>query len=124
MMDLAVSRKLIEFLLEKSNNMTYILIQNNNGGVMKESVLKFVVISLLSLLMVSCGANKEITRYENTDNSQKNLPHGGIVSEMLEQAREFYVTEFPSKIKIILPKLLLIMKPHYELSIILAITLE
>jgi len=92
MMDLAVSRKLIEFLLEKSNNMTYILIQNNNGGVMKESVLKFVVISLLSLLMVSCGANKEITRYENTDNSQKNLPHGGIVSEMLEQAREFYVT--------------------------------
>ena len=59
---------------------------------MKATVLKFVVISLLSLLMASCGANKEITRYENTDDSQKNLQHGGIVSEMLEQAREFYVT--------------------------------
>lgn len=58
---------------------------------MKESLLKFFVISLLSLLISSCGANKEITRYENIDNSQKNLPHGGIVSEMLEQAREFYV---------------------------------
>jgi membrane-bound lytic murein transglycosylase D len=59
---------------------------------MKETVLKFVVISLLSLLAASCGANKEITRYENTDDSQKTLQHGGIVSEMLEQAREFYVT--------------------------------
>lgn len=59
---------------------------------MKETVLKFVVISLLSLLAASCGANKEITRYENTDDSQKTVQHGGIVSEMLEQAREFYVT--------------------------------
>jgi membrane-bound lytic murein transglycosylase D len=59
---------------------------------MKVNVLKFVVISLLSLLLASCGANKEITRYENTDNSQRTVSHGGIVSEMLEQAREFYVT--------------------------------
>lgn len=72
--------------------MPYILIQNNNGGIMKETVLKFFVISLFSLILVSCGANKEITRYENSDSSQKNLLHGGIVSEMLEQAREFYVT--------------------------------
>ncbi len=59
---------------------------------MKVDVLKFVVISLLSLIIASCGANKEITRYENTDNSQRTFSHGGIVSEMLEQAREFYVT--------------------------------
>lgn len=59
---------------------------------MKVNVLKFVVISLLSLIIASCGANKEITRYENTDNSQRTISHGGIVSEMLEQAREFYVT--------------------------------
>jgi membrane-bound lytic murein transglycosylase D len=71
--------------------MDYILTSNNNGGVMKETVLKIVVISLLSLLVASCGGNKEITRYENTEVSQ-DQPHGGIVSEMLEQAREFYVT--------------------------------
>ena len=59
---------------------------------MKETVLRFIVISLLSLIVASCGANKEITRYENTDASQKTVQHGGIVSEMLEQAREFYVT--------------------------------
>ncbi|OGU84472.1 MAG: hypothetical protein A2W11_12380 [Ignavibacteria bacterium RBG_16_35_7] len=59
---------------------------------MKETVLKFIVISLLSLIVTSCGANKEITRYENADESRKTLHHGGIVSEMLEQAREYYVT--------------------------------
>lgn len=59
---------------------------------MKETVLKFIVISLLSLMIASCGANKEITRYENTDDSQRSIQQGGIVSEMLEQAREFYVT--------------------------------
>lgn len=58
---------------------------------MKETVLKFGVISLLSLFLASCGANKEITRYENTDDSQKSIQRGGIVSEMLEQARQFYV---------------------------------
>jgi membrane-bound lytic murein transglycosylase D len=59
---------------------------------MKVNVLKFIAISLLSLIMLSCGANKEITRYENIENSQKTIAHSGIVSEMLEQAREFYVT--------------------------------
>ncbi|NWF90487.1 MAG: hypothetical protein HXY50_13625, partial [Ignavibacteriaceae bacterium] len=58
---------------------------------MKETVLKFGVISLFSLLVSSCGANKEITRYENTDDTQKYVQKSGIVSEMLEQAREFYV---------------------------------
>lgn len=70
--------------------MTYISNQNNNGGVMKETILRIIVISLLSLMLGYCGANKEITRYENTGVSKGNQ-HGGIVSEMLEQAREFYV---------------------------------
>lgn len=83
---------LVKFLLEILKNMTYILIQNNNGGVMKETVIRFVVISLLSLGLASCGANKEITRYEDTDVSQKPASHGGIVSEMLEQTREYYVS--------------------------------
>ncbi|MCK7517362.1 MAG: hypothetical protein MZV64_06385 [Ignavibacteriales bacterium] len=60
---------------------------------MKETVLRFIVISLLSLIVASCGANKEITRYvEYLTPLRKHVQHGGIVSEMLEQAREFYVT--------------------------------
>ena len=82
---------MFNYLLENANNIPYIFAQNNNGGVMKETVLKFIVISLLSLMIASCGANKEITRYENTDESQKSIKQGGIVSEMLEQAREFHV---------------------------------
>ncbi len=70
--------------------MTYISNQNNNGGVMKETLIRFVVISLLSLVLGSCGGNKEITRYDDTSVS-RGKQHGGIVSEMLEQAREFYV---------------------------------
>ena len=56
---------------------------------MKETLIRFVVISLLSLFLASCGGNKEITRYDDTSVSKSK--HGGIVSEMLEQAREFYV---------------------------------
>lgn len=69
--------------------MNYIANQNNNGGIMKETLIQSVVISLLSLVIVSCGGNKEITRYDDTSVSKSK--HGGIVSEMLEQAREFYV---------------------------------
>lgn len=69
--------------------MTYISNQNNNGGGMKETLIRFVVISLLSLFLASCGGNKEITRYDDTSVSKSK--HGGVVSEMLEQAREFYV---------------------------------
>jgi membrane-bound lytic murein transglycosylase D len=79
-----------KFLLENTKYMIYISNQNNHGGIMKPNVMRFVVISLLSLVLGSCGANKEITRYEDTDVSKRNQ-HGGIVSEMLEQAREFYV---------------------------------
>ena len=59
---------------------------------MKKTLLKIVVISLLSLIFASCGANKEITRYENTGDTQVAQQHIGIVSEMLEDAREHYVS--------------------------------
>jgi membrane-bound lytic murein transglycosylase D len=52
--------------------------------------LPLFVISLFSLLLVSCGGNKEIAKNDNSTQSRVN--QGGIVSEMLEQARQHYVT--------------------------------
>jgi membrane-bound lytic murein transglycosylase D len=57
---------------------------------MKSKFLPLFVISLFSLLLISCGGNKEVTKSDNSQNSSVN--HGGIVSEMLEQARQHYVT--------------------------------
>lgn len=47
-----------------------------------------LVFFLFTLLFVSCGSNKEITKDESGNNS---YPKSGIVGEMLEQARQFYV---------------------------------
>jgi membrane-bound lytic murein transglycosylase D len=47
-----------------------------------------IVISLFALFFVSCGSNKELTKDESSKN---NYPKSGIVGEMLEQARQFYV---------------------------------
>jgi membrane-bound lytic murein transglycosylase D len=57
---------------------------------MRSRLLPLFVISLFSLVIVSCGGNKEITKNENS--RDKNVNQGGIVSEMLEQARKNYVT--------------------------------
>jgi membrane-bound lytic murein transglycosylase D len=57
---------------------------------MKSRYLPVFVISLFSLLLVSCGGNKEIAKNDYSPKSQVN--HGGIVSEMLEQARQHYIT--------------------------------
>ncbi len=56
--------------------------------------LKFLCLAAISsfvLLLVSCGTNKEIPKDETASSQIKNLYRGGIVSEMLEQARQFYV---------------------------------
>lgn len=59
---------------------------------MIKKTLPFVVISLFSLLFVSCGGNKEIAKSDNSgENTQKTTQKSGIVSEMLEQARQHYV---------------------------------
>jgi membrane-bound lytic murein transglycosylase D len=58
---------------------------------MSKKLLPLFAISLLALFLFSCGANKEIAKDDNSKETQTTVPKGGIVSEMLEQARQFYV---------------------------------
>src|SRR5690606_14155260 len=58
---------------------------------MTKKILPFVVTSLFSLLMISCSGNKEVTKDDNSGSQVKTVQNGGIVSEMLEQARQHYV---------------------------------
>ena len=83
---------LFNYLLEKSNNIIYIFVQNKYGSRMKANLIRFTTVALFSLLLISCGANREITRYDDQPDEQKTIRQSGIVSEMLEQARGFYVT--------------------------------
>ncbi len=57
---------------------------------MVRKILPFVAISLFSLLFYSCGGNKDISKNENSGSDLK-VQKVGIVSEMLEQARQYYV---------------------------------
>ncbi len=59
---------------------------------MRKRILPIVVISLFALIFYSCGANKEIVKSENSSVSADSIQKVGIVSEMLEQARQYYVT--------------------------------
>ncbi len=58
---------------------------------MRKRILPLVAISLFALLLGSCGTNKEIAKDENSKTTQPNIQKVGIVSEMLEQARQYYV---------------------------------
>jgi peptidoglycan lytic transglycosylase D len=58
---------------------------------MRKKHLLLVIISLFSLILYSCGANKEITKDESFRKNTVKVQNGGIVSEMLEQARQYYV---------------------------------
>ncbi len=58
---------------------------------MSKRILPLVAISLFALLLNSCGANKEIAKDENSKSNQTTIQKVGIVSEMLEQARQYYV---------------------------------
>ncbi len=59
---------------------------------MKQTILPFIAISLFALLLSSCGGNKEITRDENSQDQNESVVKGGIVSEMMEQARQYYIS--------------------------------
>ncbi len=59
---------------------------------MKQKILPFIGISLFALLFSSCGGNKEITRDDNTSYNATSVHKGGIVSEMMEQARQYYIS--------------------------------
>jgi len=58
---------------------------------MRKSALAFLVISLLSLLVVSCGGNKEIAKEVILKDTLQVVNKNEIVSELLEQARQSYV---------------------------------
>ena len=58
---------------------------------MGKKQLLIVIISLFALLFYSCGANKEITKTDKFDKKAVKVQSGGIVSELLEQARQYYV---------------------------------
>jgi membrane-bound lytic murein transglycosylase D len=58
---------------------------------MRKNPIPLVIIFLFALLLYSCGANKEITRNDKSEKKTVTVQDGGIVSEMLEQARQFYV---------------------------------
>ncbi len=59
---------------------------------MKLKILPFIVIFFFALLISSCGGNKEITRDEISPSNNTNVQKGGIVSEMMEQARQYYIS--------------------------------
>jgi membrane-bound lytic murein transglycosylase D len=58
---------------------------------MQKRILPFVAISLFALLFSSCGTNKEIAKNENSKETQTEVQKISIVSEMLEQARQYYI---------------------------------
>jgi len=64
---------------------------------MTRKLILLLAISLFSLTLLSCGGNKEIAKDESSKNIQKDVNRGGIVSEMLEQARQFYVSALEKK---------------------------
>ena len=58
---------------------------------MRERQLLITIISLFALLFYSCGANKEITQNDRFNKNIEKVQSGGIVSELLEQARQYYI---------------------------------
>jgi len=58
---------------------------------MSKRILPFVAMSLFVLSLYSCGTNKEIAKDENSLNKQTSVQKVGIVSELLEQARQSYI---------------------------------
>lgn len=57
---------------------------------MRLASLKFLVVPVLALFLYSCGANTDITKKSQSENSQ--LKTVEISAELLEQARQYYVT--------------------------------
>ncbi len=58
---------------------------------MIKGILPLMVISLFALFLSSCGTNKEIAKDKESFTNQNKIQKVGIVSELLEQARQYYV---------------------------------
>lgn len=59
---------------------------------MTENILRSITISLFALFLASCGTNKEMVKETTSSETITEVQKGGIVSEMLEQARQHYIT--------------------------------
>ncbi len=59
---------------------------------MKKTLLLFTSLLIISLLLVSCAGNKSISNEEGSFNGQQEIHKTDIVSELLEQARQLYVS--------------------------------
>jgi membrane-bound lytic murein transglycosylase D len=60
-------------------------------GVIMKKLLIPVTLCILATIFISCSSNKEITKYDSSESLNTGFPKSGIVGEMLEQARQFYV---------------------------------
>lgn len=58
---------------------------------------RFTLISVFLLFLYSCSGNKEITQEEKTSTPNVTIDKGSIVSEMLEKARQDYLTALEKK---------------------------
>jgi len=58
---------------------------------MRRRILPLLVSSLLALMFVSCGANKEVAKNDSSKETPSEVRQSGIVAELLEQARQSYV---------------------------------
>ena len=61
------------------------------------SLTKITLITTIFILFYSCSTNKEITKEDKTIPPPQTIDRGGIVSEMLEQARQDYLTALERK---------------------------
>ncbi len=58
---------------------------------MKKKLIPIIIISFFVLILSSCSGNREITKETKIVQNKKPAKSGSIVSELLEQARQYYV---------------------------------
>jgi membrane-bound lytic murein transglycosylase D len=58
---------------------------------MRSKKVQSLIVSLSALIFFSCGANKEATTQTDTSQQEQTVKKGEIVSELLEQARQYYI---------------------------------
>ncbi|MDP3147542.1 MAG: LysM peptidoglycan-binding domain-containing protein [Ignavibacteria bacterium] len=59
---------------------------------MRKNPIRLLAVSLLAFVLTSCGTNKEIVKNEQAAIAQPEIQKSEIVSELLEQARQSYVS--------------------------------
>ncbi len=65
---------------------------SQNGDIMKQRLLSFFAVSILALYLTGCAANTETAKVQQEGDGEKQINNRGeIVSELLEQSRQYYV---------------------------------